>query len=125
MNTDASQTGWGSHLEKLINSGEWTRQDADSHISILEMKAVLLAFTAFLLRVMDHYVFLMLDSSAVMTCLNKQRYHLSSSVWFGWTDHRMDEDSRRKDGIKIHHVKRNMIVNLLKSPESASDRVVS
>ena len=41
--TDASQKGWGAHLYEIILSGLWSNKEAQLHINVLELKAVLLA----------------------------------------------------------------------------------
>ena len=41
--TDASQKGWGSHLNNLVLSGFWSNKESQLHINVLELKAVLLA----------------------------------------------------------------------------------
>ena len=41
--TDASNQGWGAHLENLTVNGNWTDQEKLLHINVLELKAVFLA----------------------------------------------------------------------------------
>ena len=38
--TDASDQGWGAHLENMTVSGNWTSQEKTLHINVLELKAV-------------------------------------------------------------------------------------
>ena len=47
--TDASNQGWGAHLENMsvTVSGNWTDQEKLLHINVLELKAVFLALKAF------------------------------------------------------------------------------
>ena len=45
--TDASQKGWGAHLQQQSLSGLWTEQEQALHINLLEMKAVFLALKGF------------------------------------------------------------------------------
>ena len=45
--TDVSQADWGVHLQELIAAGKWSKREADLHIIMLEMKAVLIVLTAF------------------------------------------------------------------------------
>ena len=40
---DASQKGWGAHLNDLVLSGLWSNKESQLHINVLELKAVLLA----------------------------------------------------------------------------------
>ena len=37
LNTNVSQTDWGTYLVKLTTSGEWTSQDTVRHINMLKM----------------------------------------------------------------------------------------
>ena len=41
--TDASAQGWGAHCAHMIAQGHWSTQQSKLHISVLELKAVLLA----------------------------------------------------------------------------------
>ena len=41
--TDASQKGWGAHLNDLVLSGLLSKMESQLHINVLELKAVLLA----------------------------------------------------------------------------------
>ena len=45
--TDASQKGWGAHLNEIALSGLWSNKEAQLHINVLELKAVLLALKGF------------------------------------------------------------------------------
>ena len=45
--TDASNQGWGAHLENMTVSGKWTDQEKLLHINVLDLKAVFLALKAF------------------------------------------------------------------------------
>ena len=45
--TDASQKGWGAHLNEIVLSGLWSNKEAQLHINVLELKAVLLALKGF------------------------------------------------------------------------------
>ena len=47
MFTDASEKGWGAHLNNCTVSGFWQPSEKDLHINILEMKAVFLALKHF------------------------------------------------------------------------------
>ena len=41
--TNASQKGWGAHLNDLVLSGLWSNKESQLHINVLELKAVPLA----------------------------------------------------------------------------------
>ena len=45
--TDASQKGWGAHLNEIVLSGLWSNKEAQLHINVLQLKAVLLALKGF------------------------------------------------------------------------------
>ena len=44
---DASEEGWGAHANNIDTGGRWTEQEAESHINVLELKAVLFALKSF------------------------------------------------------------------------------
>ena len=45
--TDASNEGWGAHLEQSSTQGLWSPQEKGLHINVLELKAVFLALRRF------------------------------------------------------------------------------
>ena len=45
--TDASNEGWGAHLEQSSTQGLWSPQEKGLHINVLELKAVFLALRHF------------------------------------------------------------------------------
>ena len=52
--TDASESGWGAHLDKHQVSGSWSTREATLHINHLEMLAVLYALRAFRVAERSH-----------------------------------------------------------------------
>ena len=70
--TDASNQGWGTHLENLTVSGNWTDQEKLLHINVLELKAVFLALKSFQNRILDKRVLIATDNATVVSYLNKQ-----------------------------------------------------
>lgn len=42
ITTDASLSGWGAHTDDQATGGRWLPQEANSHINVLELQAVLL-----------------------------------------------------------------------------------
>ena len=70
--SDASQSGWGSHLLDRVVSGVWSEQEKLLHINFLKMKALFLALQSFQELVAGHCVTAMCDNSTVVAYVNKQ-----------------------------------------------------
>ena len=70
--TDASQMGWGAHMEDNQVSGTWTVQEKEQHINWLEMKAVQQALIHFRHILLGKKVLLRCDNSTVVSHINKQ-----------------------------------------------------
>ena len=70
--TDASQKGWGAHLNEIVFSGLWSNKEAQLHINVLELKAVLLALKGFQEHLQGQSVLTCSDNSTVISYLNKE-----------------------------------------------------
>ena len=70
--TDASQKGWGAHLNEIVLSGLWSNKEAQLHINVLELKAVLLALKGFQEHLQGQSVLICSDNSTVVSYLNKE-----------------------------------------------------
>ena len=70
--TDASNEGWGAHLEQSSTPGLWSPQEKVLHINVLELKAIFLALRHFKDQCQDQTVLVAMDNSAVVACINKQ-----------------------------------------------------
>ena len=70
--SDASSSGWGTHLLDQNVSGVWSDQEKLLHINLLEMKALFLDLQAFREDVIGHHVTAMCDNSTVVAYVNKQ-----------------------------------------------------
>ena len=70
--SDASCSGWGTHLLDQHVSGVWSDQEKLLHINPLEMKALFLGLQAFREDVIGHHVTAMCDNSTVVAYVNKQ-----------------------------------------------------
>ena len=70
--TDASQKGWGAHLNEIVLSGLWSNKEAQLHINVLELKAVLLALKGFQEHLQGQSVLICSDHSTVVSYLNKE-----------------------------------------------------
>ena len=78
--SDASLVGWGAHLLDHYVSGLWSEEERQSHINLLELKAVFLALQAFQHRVSGQTVALMCDNATVVAYINKQGGTVSRSL---------------------------------------------
>ena len=70
--TDASESGWGAHLDKHQVSGSWSTREATLHINHLEMLAGLHALRAFRVQLKGLTVQLMSDNASVVSYIRKQ-----------------------------------------------------
>ena len=70
--TDASEVGWGAHLNSLQTQGLWEPLQKVRHINWLELKAVQLALKEFLPQVKNKNILIRSDNSTVVAYLNKE-----------------------------------------------------
>ena len=70
--TDASNEGWGAHLEQSCTQGLWSEQEKRLHINVLELKAVSLALRQFKDQCQNQTVLVATDNSTVVAYINKQ-----------------------------------------------------
>ena len=73
--TDASESGWGAHLDALQVSGQWSTRETLLHINLLdllEMLAVRNALLAFKEQLTGMTVQIMSDNASVVSYLRKQ-----------------------------------------------------
>ena len=76
--TDASQKGWGAHLNEIVLSGLWSNKEAQLHITVLELKAVLLALKGFsgaLARLKSAHLFKQQYSSILSEQRRRHTFH--------------------------------------------------
>ena len=78
--SDASRSGWGTHLLDRSVSGVWSVQESSLHINLLEMKALFLALQSFQEMVTGHHVTAMCDNSTVVAYVNRQGRTVSDSL---------------------------------------------
>ena len=71
--TDASNEGWGTHLDQSSTRGLWSSQEKRLHINVLELKAVSLALQHFMDQCQNQTVLVATDNSTVVAYINKQR----------------------------------------------------
>ena len=72
MFTDASQKGWGAHLNEIVLSDLWSNKEAQLHINVLELKAALLPLKGFQEHWQGQSVLICSDNSTVVSYLNKE-----------------------------------------------------
>ena len=70
--TDASQKGWGAHLNDVVLSGLWSNKESQLHINVLGLKAVLLALKGLQQHLQGQRVLICSDNSTVVSYLNKE-----------------------------------------------------
>ena len=70
--TDASNEGWGAHLEQSSSQGLWSEQEKRLHINVLELKAVSLALRQFKDQCQNQTFLIATENSTVVDYINKQ-----------------------------------------------------
>ena len=70
--TDSSNAGWGAHSGQNSTGGLWSLSEKHLHISLLEMKAVLLALQFFKTDCRNNQVLIASDNTSVVAYINKQ-----------------------------------------------------
>ena len=70
--TDASNKGWGAHLDQSSTKGLWSDREKRLHINVLELKSVSLALRSFKDQCQNQTVLVATDSSTVVAYKNKQ-----------------------------------------------------
>ena len=70
--TDASNEGWGAHLEQASTKVLWSDREKRLHINVLELKAVSLALQSFKDQCQNQTVLVAMDNSTVVAYINKQ-----------------------------------------------------
>jgi len=71
MFTDASERGWGAHVDSARYQGMWSEEESRLHINILELRAVRLALESHLPPVGSH-VLVATDNTTVKSYINRQ-----------------------------------------------------
>ena len=70
--TDASNEGWGAHLDQSSTKSLWSDREKRLHINFLELKAVSLALRSFKDQCQNQTVLVATDNSTVVAYINKQ-----------------------------------------------------
>ena len=70
--TDASNEGWGAHLDDHTARGTWSLPESKLYINHLELKAVFLALKEFQTLVCNKTVLIATDNTTVVAYINKE-----------------------------------------------------
>ena len=72
VQTDASKTGWGAHLEHRVIQGHWQAHETSMHINVLEMRAVIETCRRCSNQFRGQAVLFLIDNVTVVAHINKQ-----------------------------------------------------
>lgn len=72
MTTDASNKGYGGHVNGQMFQGTWSEKEKNLHINCLEMEAVIKCLVHFLHLLENQCVLIRCDNSTVVQYINKQ-----------------------------------------------------
>ena len=78
--TDASNEGWGAHLDDHTARGTWSLPESKLHINHLELKAVFLALKEFRTLVCNKTVLIATDNTTLVAYINKEGGMKSGSL---------------------------------------------
>ena len=73
--SDASNEGWGAHLDQNSTKGLWSDREKRLHIYVLELKAVSLALRDFKDQCQNQTVLVTMDNSTVVAYINNKEEH--------------------------------------------------
>ena len=65
--TDASNQGWGAHLENITISGSWMNQEKTLNINVIKLKAVFLALKSFQDTIQNKSILIATDNATVVS----------------------------------------------------------
>ena len=69
---DASNEGWGAHLDQSSTKGLWSDREKRLHINVLQLKAVSLAHQSFKDQCQNQTMLVATENSTVVAYINKQ-----------------------------------------------------
>ena len=72
LTTDASDFGWGGHIDDHQTSGQWNAEEQVEHINMLELRAVMYSLQSFVEMVRHKSVLVQTDNTTVAAYINKQ-----------------------------------------------------
>ena len=68
---DASEIGWGAHLDSVLIGGRWLKEETNSHINFLDLKAAFLAFQTLVPSVKRPHICFGIDNRTAVSHINK------------------------------------------------------
>ena len=71
METDACKTGWGAVCNGSRAHGGWSFKEAQDHINVLELRAILLGLKSHARNTKDSHILVMCDNVTAVCSLNK------------------------------------------------------
>ena len=71
ITSDASTKGWGAHREGTSTGGHFTIKEMESHINVLELKAVLLGLKSLCKDIENSHILLKIDNTSAVASINK------------------------------------------------------
>ena len=93
ITTDASLQGWGAHIGDLATGGRWLPEEADAHINVLELRAVLLGLQS-LVRNENTHIQIFTDNTTTLAYIRKMGgtksvpcNQMAQQIW-GWAEER-------------------------------------
>ena len=118
LTSDASKIGWGATFGTTKTGGQWSEEESELHINVLELKAVLYGMKS-LVRVTNTHVKILSDNTITVHAINKMGTShsnncnqvaneiwdlaISKDIWISAThlpgkyNVEADEESRKKD----------------------------
>ena len=69
--TDASEEGWGAHVDESATGGRWSDEEKKDHINILELRAIYLGLSS-LCRVQNSHIRVMADNTTALAYVKHQ-----------------------------------------------------
>ena len=91
--TDASEEGWGAHVNERATGGRWSEEEKLDHINILELRAILFGLQSLCQEVESH-VKIMTDNTTAMAYVRHQGgvkspgcHEVAEQIW-SWAEER-------------------------------------
>ena len=71
MTSDASSLGWGAFDNGIATGGQFTEEEQEEHINVLELKAALFALQSLCPGTKDVHILLKVDNTSAVSSINK------------------------------------------------------